>query len=104
MALADVRPLQEGLPFGVRIGGLTREILADPAIRKEIDDLFIQHGMIVFEDVEQSDEMQLALSGCFGPLKEHPVKSVSRVDSERMPGVVEIAARPENGGIVEIAN
>jgi len=103
MALADVRPLQEGLPFGVRIGGLTREILADAAIRQEIDDLLIQHGMIVFEDVEQSDEMQLALSSCFGPLKEHPVKSVSRVDSQRMPGVVEIAARPENGGIVEIA-
>ncbi len=102
MRLADVRPLQEGLPFGVRVGGLTPEILKDSAIRKEIDDLFIEHGMIVFEDVEQSDEMQLALSSCFGPLKEHPVKSVTRVDSDRLPGVVEIAARPDNGGIVEI--
>jgi taurine dioxygenase len=103
MPLTDVRPLQQGLSFGVRIGGLTPQILEDPAIRKEIDDLFIKHGMIVFEGVENSDAMQLALSSCFGPLKEHPVKSVSRVDSERMPGVVEIAARPDNGGIVEIA-
>jgi taurine dioxygenase len=103
MPLADVRPLQEGLPFGVRIGGLTREIVQDPAIKKEIDDLFLEHGMIVFENVENSDAMQLALSDCFGPLKEHPVKSVARVDGERMPGVVEIAARPDNGGIVEIA-
>lgn len=102
MPLADVRPLQDGLPFGVRIGGLTLDILKDAAIRKEIDDLFIKHGMIVFEGVENSDEMQLALSSCFGPLKEHPVKSVSRVDSDRMPGVVEIAARPDNGGIVEV--
>jgi len=101
--LADVRPLQEGLPFGVRIGGLTVDILADAAVRNEIDQLFIQHGMIVFEDVENSDAMQLALSSCFGPLKEHPVKAVARVDNDRMPGVVEIAARPENGGIVEIA-
>jgi len=31
------------------------------------------------------------------------VKSVARVDSDRLPGVVEIAARPDNGGIVEIA-
>jgi len=101
--LADVRPLDPKLTFGVRIGGLTLEILADAAIRKEIDDLFIQHGMIVFENVENSDAMQLALSSCFGPLKEHPVKAVSRVDTNRMPGVVEIAARPDNGGIVEIA-
>lgn len=101
--LSDVRPLQDDLPFGVRIGGLTLEILEDPAIRREIDDLFIEHGMIVFEGVENSDAMQLALSNCFGPLKEHPVKSVARVDSSRMPGVVEIAARPDNGGIVEIS-
>jgi len=103
MPLADVRPLDPKLPFGVRIGGLTLEILKDAAIRDEIDALFIKHGMIVFEGVENSDEMQLALSFCFGPLKEHPVKAVSRVDSNRMPGVVEIAARPDNGGIVEIA-
>lgn len=101
MALADVRPLQEGLPFGVRIGGLTRQILEDKAIRDEIDALFVQHGMIVFEDVEQSDEMQLALSTCFGPLKEHPVKGVSRVDSNRLPGVIEIRSR-RGMGIVEV--
>ncbi len=102
MALADVRPLAEGLPFGVRIGALTREIVADPAVKREIDDLFVKHGMIVFEGVENSDAMQLALSDCFGPLKEHPVKGITRVDADRMPGVVEIASRPDNGGIVEI--
>ena len=101
--LTDVRRLEPHLPFGVRIGGLTLEILKDAAIRQEIDQLFIRHGMIVFEEVENSDAMQLALSSCFGPLKEHPVKSVSRVDTDRMPGVVAIAARPDNGGIVEIA-
>lgn len=102
MPLADVRPLEPHLPFGVRIGGLTLDILQDAAIRKEIDDLFIRHGMIVFENVENSDAMQLALSSCFGSLKEHPVQSVARVDNNRMPGVVEIASRPDNGGIVEI--
>lgn len=101
MPLADVRPLRDGLPFGVRIGGLTLEILKDAAIRNEIDDLFIQHGMIVFEGVEQSDEMQLALSSCFGPLKEHPVKSLARVDSERLTGVIELHTKP-GGGIIEV--
>ncbi|MCB2074829.1 MAG: TauD/TfdA family dioxygenase [Novosphingobium sp.] len=101
MALADVRPLQDGLPFGVRIGGVTRAMAEDPAIQKEIDDLFIEHGMIVFEDVEQSDEMQLALSNCFGPLKEHPVKAVSRVDTNRLPGVIEIRSEPGRG-VIEV--
>ncbi|KHK92385.1 TauD/TfdA dioxygenase family protein [Novosphingobium malaysiense] len=101
MPLEDVRPLQEGLPFGVRIGGLTREKLEDKALRDEIDALFVKHGMIVFEDVEQSDEMQLALSSCFGPLKEHPVKAVGRVDSDRMPGVIEIRSK-RGRGIVEV--
>lgn len=101
MPLADVRPLQEGLPFGVRIGGLTIEILEDKAIRDEIDALFVRHGMIVFEGVEQSDEMQLALSSCFGPLKEHPVKAVARVDNDRLPGVIEIRSK-RGQGVVEV--
>jgi taurine dioxygenase len=101
MALPDVRPLQDGLPFGLRLGGITRELLADPAVRREIDDLFVQQGVIVFEDVEQSDAMQLAISECFGPLKEHPVKAVSRVDGNRMPGVIEIRSEPGRG-VVEV--
>lgn len=98
----QVRPLREDLPYGIRITGLTQDILRDEVVRNEIDALFLQHGMIIFEDVENSDAMQLALSSCFGPLKEHPVKAVKRVDTDRMPGVVEIASDPENAGVVEI--
>lgn len=102
MMLQDVRPIDDRLPFGVRIGGVTRKLLEDPAVRRAIDELFIERGMIIFEDVEQSDEMQLALSNCFGPLKEHPVAKLKRVDSERMPGVVEISTEPDRGGVVEV--
>jgi taurine dioxygenase len=102
MALQDIRPLQDGLPFGIRIGGLTYDQANDPAIRQELAALFEQHGMIVFEDVEPSDRMQLAVSTAFGPLKEHPVKSLSRVDGDTMPGVIKIAVTPEHGGIVEL--
>ncbi|MEW9854653.1 TauD/TfdA dioxygenase family protein [Novosphingobium sp. M1R2S20] len=97
----QVRSLDAGLPFGIRIAGLTRAMLEDASTRQQIDDLFVTHGMIVFEDVEQSDEMQLAISSCFGPLKEHPVKAVSRVDSDRLPGVIEIRSR-RGQGIVEV--
>jgi taurine dioxygenase len=101
MALSDVRPLREDLPFGVRISDLARAQVQDAAIRREIEALFVRHGMIVFEDVEQSDEMQLAISTIFGPLKEHPVKAVSRVDSDRLPGVIEIRSEPGRG-VVEV--
>lgn len=97
----QVRALDDRLSFGVRISALSLAALEDADTRRQIDDLFIQHGMIVFEDVEQSDAMQLAISSCFGPLKEHPVKGVSRVDGNRMPGVIEIRSR-RGQGIVEV--
>jgi taurine dioxygenase len=101
MAGITITPLQDDLPFGVRIQGVTHEALQDEAVRKQINDAFVAKGMIIFEDVEQSDEMQLALSEVFGPLKEHPVKAVSRVDSDRLPGVIEIRSVPGRG-IVEV--
>ncbi|WP_159976690.1 MULTISPECIES: TauD/TfdA family dioxygenase [unclassified Novosphingobium] len=101
MSSFTTAPLEDGLPFGVRIGGLTLGALQDKSVRDEIDALFVTHGMIVFEDVEQTDAMQLAISSCFGPLKEHPVKGVGRVDAGRMPGVIEI--RSQRGrGVVEV--
>ena len=102
MAQLDIRPLQDGLPFGIRIGGLTLGQANDPAVAQEIASQFEQHGMIVFEEIDPSDELQLAISLAIGPLKEHPVKSLSRVDSDTMPGVIKIAVTPEYGGIVEL--
>ncbi len=102
MALQDVRPLQEGLPFGARIGGITRELLQDLAVRQEINDIFAKEGMIIFEGVEPSNDMQVALSNVFGPLKDHPVAAVTRVDGKTMPGLVEIAHRADEPGIFEI--
>lgn len=93
----NVSPLREGLPFGVRIGGLTRALTTDPATRAEINALFETHGMIVFEGIEASDDMQVALSRVFGELKPHPV--VTPIGDD--PGVIEIKSPPNTGGIVE---
>jgi taurine dioxygenase len=101
MALS-IRPLREDLDFGVRIAGVTRELTHEPAARDQINAAFEQHGMIVFEGVEPSNELQLALSNVFGPLKEHPVKSIARVDRDGMPGVIELRSTPEHGGIIEL--
>ena len=96
MGAINVTPLQDGLPFGARIGGVTRELLEDEAVRQQIRDVFEDRGMIVFEDVEPSAKMQVMLSEVFGPLKDHPVKVVERLDQDSMPGVITIRNAPDS--------
>jgi taurine dioxygenase len=101
MVSLNVTALQDGLPFGARIKGVTREALGDEAIRRQIKDVFEDRGVIVFEEVEQTSKMQVMLSEAIGPLKDHPVKMVPRVDQDTMPGVITISA-DLNESIVEI--
>jgi taurine dioxygenase len=102
MSSIKVRPLQDDLPFGARITGVTWDNVKDEATRKEINDVFEDRGMIVFEGVEPTSEMQVALSTVFGPLKDHPVKIVARVDQKTMPGVIEMKPDPAKVSIVEV--
>jgi taurine dioxygenase len=101
MSSIKVKPLREDLPFGARVSGLTPDNIHDPAIRKQLNDVFWDRGMIVFENVEQTAKMQVDISEVFGPLKEHPVKMVERMDGEHLPGVITIRTDP-NSGCVEI--
>jgi alpha-ketoglutarate-dependent taurine dioxygenase len=98
----NVRPLQADLPFGARISGVTRQTLQSDAVRQQIRDVFDDRGVIVFDGVEPTAEMQVLISEVIGPLKDHPVKMVRRYDRENMPGVITIAVDPKGGGIVEI--
>jgi taurine dioxygenase len=102
MTSIQVKELQADLPFGVRISGVTREALKDAALRQEINDIFEERGVIVFEDVEPSSTMQVALSNVFGPLEDHPVPVVQRVDQQTMPGVIDMRHDPDNAHVVEI--
>ncbi|MET0363257.1 MAG: TauD/TfdA family dioxygenase [Sphingobium sp.] len=97
-----VKPLAEALPFGVRIAGLTRAMLDDPSARERINALFEDKGMIVFEDVEPTPQMHVAISTVFGPLKDHPNPAVARVDADGMPGVIDMRHIPGQSGVVEL--
>jgi len=101
MVSITVRALEDDLPFGARISGVTREALQDEGIRRQINQVFEDRGVIVFEDIEQSAQMQVLLSNVFGPLKDHPVKIVERLDQDTMPGVITIRTSP-NSAICEI--
>jgi taurine dioxygenase len=101
MVSIGVKPLAKDLSFGARVTGVTREALGDAGIRRQLNEVFEAKGMIVFEDIEPTSKMQVEVSEVFGPLKDHPVKIVQRVDQDAMPGVIAITADPE-GCVVEI--
>ena len=91
--------VHEDAVFGVRMAGVTAELLDDAGAREEIRGVFVKEGLIVFEDVEQSTEMQLKLSTVMGPIKEHPARR--RANAELQTGLGEIAATP-TAAIVEV--
>ncbi|MFC0205662.1 TauD/TfdA dioxygenase family protein [Novosphingobium soli] len=102
MAELNVRPLVEGRDFGIRILGLTEPDTHDPRVRDQVNALFTRHGMIVFEDVEPSGAMHVALSNIFGPMKDHPSKAVPRVDQDTMPGVIDMTCKPWPEGRIHV--
>lgn len=98
----SVAPLKDGLAFGARVTGIARDKLTDPEICAELRQIFERGGLMVFEDIEQSADMHVALSRVFGPLKDHPVKAVDRVEGDSSPGVIDMHRRPFESSIVEI--
>ena len=102
MSKIAVSPLSEEVAFGARVSGVTRELIDDQSVRKELNDLFQDRGLIVFEDVEPSSLMHVAISNVFGPLKDHPVAAVERVDNDAMPGVIDMRNDPQTAGVYEI--
>ena len=98
----EVSPLREDLSFGARINGVTEEVLKDEAVREQIRQVFEDLGLIVFSGVEPDNRLQVALSTVFGPLKDHPVDAVDKVDPDFMRGTIRIDSHPDNADIVEI--
>ena len=96
-----IHPLDDSLSFGARVTGVTRSLLKDKEVRARLNQLFEDRGVIVFEGVEPTAEMQVEISEVFGPLKEHPVASVDRADRDKLTGVIAITAG-EDMAIVEI--
>ena len=102
MTTIKVRPLADDLSFGARITGVTSENSTDEAVRVEVNAVFEDRGMIVFEDMEPSDRMQTALSDVFGSLQDHALKGLPRVDQDAMPGVVEFNFEPGQCDVFEV--
>ena len=47
----------------------------DAGLRAELNELFEERGVLVFDGVDPTPRMQVAVSNVFGPLKDHPSKA-----------------------------
>jgi taurine dioxygenase len=93
MSAITITPLAPGLSFGNRVDGVTWENIHDEELRARLRQLFIERGVLVFENMEPSPKMQLALSQVFGPLKDHPTRNVPRADGDML-GVIDMHIMP----------
>jgi taurine dioxygenase len=96
MAAISFGSLQPGLPFGSLVRGVTRDALRDKASCARIWREFEDRGLLVFDDIEQTSEMQLALSSVFGPLKDHPVAEVERAEEDLAAGIIDLHSGPDH--------
>ena len=102
-----IRDLGEDYSWGSRVEGLGWHNIHDRGVRAELAKLFEDRGFLVFEGMEPSAKMQVALSEVFGPLKEHPTAATKRADDNIAPGVIDIHTQPRGDdghyhGLVEI--
>ena len=107
MAGLNIRDLAPDLEFGARVSGLTWDNIGDEALRAQLRQLFVDRGLIVFEDMEPSPKMQVELSKIFGPLKDHPTRNVPRADPDLAEGVIDMHYVPtphpgHDHGLVEV--
>jgi taurine dioxygenase len=102
MTPLTVRPIRDDLSFGARVGGVTLDDLGDAEVRTQLNAAFEERGLLIFEDVDPTPQMQVAISTVFGPLKDHPSAATPRVGGDDMLGVIEIRHNPDEGGVVEL--
>jgi taurine dioxygenase len=102
MSSIEERPLSDALSFGARVCGVDRAALDSAEARDQLADIYERRGVIVFEDIEQSAEMQLGLSGVFGSLRQHAMNAVPKAGDNPAKAVMELNCHPGEADVFEI--
>lgn len=89
MTKIEVSALRDGLPFGAKVAGLDWSNIESEAVRSRLRNVYVDRGVIVFEGMERSSDMQLAVSDIFGPRQDYPFKGVPQLNQEAMLGLVD---------------
>src|SRR5579862_9592289 len=102
MSSIEEDALSDRLSFGARVRGVNRAVLESASVRAQLADIYERRGVIVFERVEQTAEMQLALSAVFGPLRQHAMSAVPRAGADPAKAVMELNCHPGDADVFEI--
>lgn len=94
MTKIRISNLAEGFTWGARVDGVTWDNIHDAETRAALTRLFEDKGLLIFENMEPSSKMQVELSKVFGPLKDHPTKTVPRATGDIEPGVIDMHRLP----------
>ena len=95
----EIRKLDERLPFGASIHGLTLDMVGDPAVRAELKQLWIRESVLVFRDCPATAEFHVALGRSLGELLVH---RSTHILVEGNPELVQFTADPEQEGIYRV--
>jgi alpha-ketoglutarate-dependent taurine dioxygenase len=89
--------------FGIRVRGISEEILKDDSVRQFLRNLLAENGLIVLEDIEPNHRLQVAVGGIFGTIKNYPADQRGKIGDEEVPGVGEMISTPDKCTVVEVA-
>lgn len=93
-----VSPLSEGLGLGVCVTELCAADIGKDDIRKQLCDLWLDRGVILFRGLPDDPETQIALSRVFGEPAVHPLKQAT--GQGVIQELADIFYRPDRGDIV----
>ncbi len=91
-----IREMAPEHDFGSRVDGVTWDNIHDEELRAELLQLFVDRGVLIFENMEPTPKMQVELSKVFGPIKDHPTKFVPRTAEDLEPGVIDMHRLPSD--------
>lgn len=94
-----VEPIRAGMPFGAVVRGLRQAHLASEPVREALRRQWIQDGVLVFRDGDNSEDFLVDLSSVFGELEAHPLKDVR---NEGRPEIITIFAKPGDNTVCEV--
>ncbi|MDG2004137.1 MAG: TauD/TfdA family dioxygenase [Novosphingobium sp.] len=102
MSAIGIAPVQDGLPFGARVSGVSWDTIRDADVRAQLQRAFEEHGVLVCSDVDSTSEMQVEIASVFGPLRHHAMAEVSRADVGATATLMELHNHPEDQNVVEL--
>jgi taurine dioxygenase len=92
--------LSPDLSYGRRIRGITLDDLADEAVRARIRGMFVQDGLIVFQDCRVTNELHIAASAVCGEIAIHPLSKQMPVDGH--PELIKLKYDTESEALFDV--